>query len=114
MNAEEKKIVATMISIYCRSTHGTKHALCEDCDKLLTYAHQRLENCPFGEEKTTCASCPVHCYKPAMRHKIKEVMRIAGSRMLFLHPIETVKHFYKERKRERHFSRISKATKNKE
>lgn len=111
MNVEEKKVVATMISIYCRSTHHTKNTLCEECDKLLSYAHQRLEKCPFGEEKPTCASCPVHCYKPAMRQEIKEVMRMAGPRMLFLHPIETVKHYYKERKRERDFSKRTKATK---
>lgn len=36
---------------------------------------------------------------------------MAGPRMLFLHPIETVKHYYKERKRERDFSKRTKATK---
>ena len=55
MNVEEKKVVATMISIYCRSTHHTKNTLCEECDKLLSYAHQRLENVPWGR-KPTCAS----------------------------------------------------------
>lgn len=110
MNAGEKKVVSTMIAVYCRSAHGTKTALCEDCNKLLTYAHQRLERCIYGEEKPTCSSCPVHCYKPAMRQKIKEVMRMAGPRMLFLHPIEAVKHFYKERQRDRHFATKTKAT----
>lgn len=111
MNAEEKKIVTRMVSIYCRSAHGSKAQLCNECNALLTYAHQRLEHCPFGEEKPTCASCPIHCYKSGMRLKIKEVMRIAGPRMLFLHPIDAVKHFHKERQRNRHFAAKSKSSK---
>ncbi|MDD4631140.1 MAG: nitrous oxide-stimulated promoter family protein [Proteiniphilum sp.] len=104
MNAEEKKVVTRMVSIYCRSVHGSSTQLCDKCSALLAYAHQRLERCPFGEEKPTCASCPIHCYKPEMRMKIKEIMRTAGPSMFFLHPIDTLKHFYKERQRNRHFA----------
>ncbi|MCE5206569.1 MAG: nitrous oxide-stimulated promoter family protein [Porphyromonadaceae bacterium] len=111
MNADEKKIVTRMVSIYCRLVHGSKTQLCDECDALLTYAHLRLERCPFEEEKPTCASCPVHCYKPDMRQKIKEVMRTAGPRMLFLHPIDTIKHFHKERQRDRHFVAKEKSSK---
>jgi hypothetical protein len=111
MNAEEKKIVTRMVSIYCRSAHGSKEQLCNECNALLSYAHQRLERCPFGEEKPTCASCPIHCYKSGMRLKIKEVMRTAGPRMLFLHPIDAVKHFHKERQRNRHFAAKAKSSK---
>lgn len=111
MNAEEKKIVTRMVSIYCRSAHGSKAQLCDECNALLIYAHQRLERCPFGEEKPTCASCPIHCYKSDMRLKIKEVMRTAGPRMLFLHPIDAIKHFHKERQRNRHFAAKAKLSK---
>ncbi|HBG58820.1 nitrous oxide-stimulated promoter family protein [Proteiniphilum sp. UBA1028] len=110
MNAGEKKVVARMISIYCRSMHGSGKQLCDECNALLTYASQRLERCPYGEEKPTCASCPIHCYKSDMRQKIKEVMRTAGPPMLFLHPIDAVKHFYKERQRDRHFAAKIKST----
>ena len=74
----------------------------------LTAALAEFQYCTVQKDCST--SCPVHCYKPAMRQKIKEVMRMAGPRMLFLHPIETVKHFHKERQRDRHFATKTKAT----
>jgi len=78
VNEGEKKVVTRMVSIYCRSAHDAKEPPCEECKIVLDYALQRLERCPFGEEKPTCASCPIHCYKHDMRLKIKEVMRTAG------------------------------------
>ena len=105
MNDDEKRVVAKMITVYCNAKHNTKNRLCEDCSKLNQYAFERLERCPFGEEKPTCGSCSIHCYKPDMKAKIKKVMRFAGPRMLFLSPIYTVKHFYKEFKRNRSYSK---------
>ncbi len=32
-----------------------------------------------GTEKTFCANCKVHCYKPEMREKIRAVMRFFGA-----------------------------------
>lgn len=101
MNEEEKKVASKMISIYCRSKHGSGIGLCEECITLYNYANQRLERCVFGEEKPTCGSCSVHCYKPDMREKIRNVMRFAGPRMLFLNPIITIKHYHKEYQRKR-------------
>lgn len=101
MNDEEKKVVHKMISLYCNSNHNTKADLCPGCLELKEYAFARLERCPFGENKPTCGSCSIHCYKPAMKKKIKEVMRFAGPRMLLLNPIYTIRHFYKEFKRNR-------------
>ncbi|NTW44191.1 MAG: nitrous oxide-stimulated promoter family protein, partial [Anaerolineaceae bacterium] len=67
-------------------------SLCEDCQALSDYALQRLDKCPYQEGKTTCAKCPVHCYKPAMREKVRIVMRFAGPKMLYRYPILTVNH----------------------
>lgn len=92
-----------MIEIYCRSKHNSNKELCQECRSLELYASQRLETCRFGEEKPTCAVCPVHCYKVGMRMKIKEVMRFAAPRMLFLHPMVTIRHFYLEYKRNRDY-----------
>ncbi|NMB50005.1 MAG: nitrous oxide-stimulated promoter family protein, partial [Bacteroidales bacterium] len=36
---------------------------------------------------------------------IKKVMRFSGPRMLFVHPIATLRHFQKEYKRKRLFNR---------
>ena len=88
----EKRTVAAMIDISCRARHGGGVALCDECARLLAHAHDRLERCPFGEEKPACAHCPVHCYKPAMRQQIKIDMRYAGPRMLYRRPILAVLH----------------------
>ena len=89
----EFTMIAAMLRMYCRSHHGAEHAgLCEDCAALHDYARRRLERCVFGEEKPTCANCTVHCYKPAMRERIKVVMRWAGPRMLWRHPVLAVRH----------------------
>jgi hypothetical protein len=78
--------MAAMLYLYCKDQHGNSLSLCPDCQELLDYATQRLERCPFQEDKTTCAKCPVHCYQPAMRLRIRQVMRYAGPRMLLKHP----------------------------
>jgi len=76
-----------MVGIYCRAHHGTNATLCGKCGSLLAYAFCRLDRCPFGTKKTPCARCRVHCYGPSMRARIKEVMRYAGPRMFWHHPI---------------------------
>lgn len=96
MNEGEKRVVGRMIAIYCRSNHGVALLLCEECASLYHYAVGRLEKCPFGENKPTCVSCPIHCYKKEMRSKIRQVMRFAGPRMLLYHPLDTIRHFYSE------------------
>jgi hypothetical protein len=88
----EKKTVSEMIRIYCRAHHGTSDDLCPQCTELFDYAMCRLDRCPFGADKPTCAKCPIHCYKPQMRDQIRDVMRYAGPRMLLRHPILAVLH----------------------
>jgi len=36
---------------------------------------------------------PVHCYKPARRDEIRQVMRYAGPRMMRAHPVLTLLHW---------------------
>ena len=69
-------------------------SLCPQCQALLDYAHQRLEHCKFGEDKPSCTRCPVHCYKPAMREQILQVMRYSGPRMLLHDPIMAIRHLW--------------------
>ena len=90
--AREKRTIRSMVEVYCRAHHGTTGELCADCTELLDYALGRLDRCPFGANKSTCADCPIHCYKPAMREKVQAVMRYAGPRMLSRHPILAVLH----------------------
>lgn len=88
-------MVEMMIRLYCRRKEGNKE-LCPSCTELLQYAHARLGRCKFGENKTTCRKCPVHCYRPQMKERIREVMRWAGPRMMWHHPIAAVKHMLRE------------------
>lgn len=88
---QEKKTVEFMIRFYCKKKEGNL-SLCPSCKELLQYAHIRLDRCPFGEEKGTCEKCQVHCYKPIFRERMRQVMRFAGPRMLFVAPLLAIKH----------------------
>ncbi len=92
--SREHRTLEAMIRIYCRGQHGkAKRSLCPECEVLAAYAHQRLNRCPFQESKTTCANCPVHCYKTDMREKVRGVMKYAGPRMAYQHPLLALFHF---------------------
>lgn len=92
---DEKEVIKKMIEIYCK---GNKHKIddgtevCNECSKLLDYAHQRVDKCPFMETKTFCSACKVHCYKKDMKEQIRNVMKYSGPRMLFIDPGLTLKH----------------------
>lgn len=85
-----------MIRLYCRRNHPqmgqSKGVLCPECQELADYAKARSQKCPFMETKTFCANCKVHCYRPQMREKIRQVMRFSGPRMLLYHPVLAVWH----------------------
>lgn len=100
----ERKIVSQMISLYCRKKHHTRTALCSECTALDAYARERTDNCPFMETKTFCSNCKVHCYKPDMRAKIREVMRFSGPWMILYHPITAIRHVVESRKEKRNVS----------
>ena len=88
--AREWQTVTAMLHIYCRGQHGSD--LCRDCQELLNYVHLRLDRCRFGAEKPTCAKCPVQCYQRDRREQIKVVMRYSGPKMLWKHPVLSIRH----------------------
>lgn len=90
--AREQRTMAAMMHLWCRRQHGTRGVLCAGCADLLQYAHARLAHCPFGEAKSTCARCPVHCYKADRREAVRMVMRWAGPRMAWRHPVLAIRH----------------------
>ncbi len=98
---KEYKVIEYMIKMYCKGNHNHKKDICEECAELLEYAHVRSQRCPHGKgvdngkilaKKPYCANCPIHCYKPDMREKIRKVMRYSGPRMIFTHPILAMQH----------------------
>jgi hypothetical protein len=108
--AREEKTIAAMIALYCRDNHAADDrdlngtvgdagdGLCPECEELLAYARLRLEKCRYGADKPTCANCETHCYQPAMRERVREVMRYSGPRMLKRHPVLAVAHLVDGRK----------------
>lgn len=97
----ETRIVSQMIAIHCAGKHPKEERtergfcgepLCPDCKALDDYACLRTQRCRRMGEKVSCEACPNHCYAPAMRAQIREVMRYAGPRMLKRHPISAIRH----------------------
>lgn len=82
---KEQETIEKMIHIYCKKNHHTKE-LCPEYRELVNYAKARSQRCPFMAEKTFCAHCKVHCYKPEMRERIRKVMRYSGPRMIIYDP----------------------------
>ena len=100
--ANQKSTIRLMIGMYCSANHRDKAStyhgdkLCGDCGRLLEYALTRLDRCPHGESKPSCRQCKIHCYRSAEREEMRSVMRYAGPRMMFTHPIAAVRHIISE------------------
>ena len=101
----EARTLEAMIGMHCRDQHGTpeerrvRHSVpsAPSCSPTRV----RLAKCPFQEHKTTCAKCPVHCYKPDRREQIRAVMRYAGPRMMLRHPRLAFYHLVIDGRREK-------------
>ena len=91
--AREWQTMTAMVRIYCRDQHQPAGGLCAGCQQFLDYANVRLERCRFGLEKPTCAKCPVHCYQREHREQVRIIMRYAGPRMLWQHPLMSLRHW---------------------
>jgi predicted amidophosphoribosyltransferase len=92
-----------MVEIYCHDHHARGTAgCCGECAEFLDYAERRLEKCPYGESKPTCARCPIHCYKPAQREQARQIMRYAGPRMTLRHPWLALTHLLDKLRRVEH------------
>ncbi|MCK5246872.1 nitrous oxide-stimulated promoter family protein [Candidatus Bipolaricaulota bacterium] len=84
-------MVRLMVELYCKGNHS-RTSLCESCGELLRYAQQQVESCPYGSKKPACRRCTIHCYDADHRDRIRAVMRYAGPRLLFRHPLLAVRH----------------------
>jgi len=94
----EKRTVGIMVKMYCNHNHGKKGSICSECNELIEFANERIEKCVFQNNKPVCSECQIHCYRQEMRDKIKVVMRFAGPRMIFLHPIIGIRHLIDKRR----------------
>jgi hypothetical protein len=92
----ERRTIKAMIGIYCHGRHQRSAGLCGECRQLLAYAMERIDKCGLGQKKPTCAKCSIHCYKPDMREQVRSVMRYAGPRMIWRHPLLAIMHYIDE------------------
>ena len=95
----EKETIKAMVNLYCGDKHQSRESLCPECKVFLEYANNRLDNCPFQEEKTTCAKCPIHCYEPEMRDVARKIMAYSGPKLIWHHPILAIKHLFDRRRK---------------
>jgi hypothetical protein len=92
-----------MVGLYCQAHHASSGARpCPRCVEFLDYAACRLDKCPYGEDKPTCANCPIHCYKKSPREFARAVMRYAGPRMMIRHPWLALMHLIDGRRKVAH------------
>jgi len=112
----DTRLLGDFTGIYCRGKHrGAARApiasdgvvlgvygrrapvVCEECAELLVYAEQRRAFCP-KDPKPFCSTCDTHCYKPAMREYMRDVMRYAGPRSMFHgYAVQGVRHLIESR-----------------
>lgn len=93
----ELNTIVVMTKLYCQTHHEA--CLCEDCQALIEHAQQKLDRCVYGQDKPACKKCPIHCYKPKRRQQAQAIMRYAGPKMLFKHPILAIIHLVKQTKK---------------
>jgi hypothetical protein len=99
----EHATLTSMAVIYCGDHHkAARGELCEQCSSLMVYSERRLQKCPYGQAKPTCANCPIHCYKKRQRQEVRRIMRYAGPRMIWRHPIRAITHSFDKLRRVLH------------
>ena len=71
-----------------------------ECAALDSLCHGRgVEQVPvYGDQDLLLQLLSVHCYKPDMREKIREIMRFSGPRMIFHHPMTAITHVIETKK----------------
>ncbi|HET6498050.1 MAG TPA: nitrous oxide-stimulated promoter family protein [Coriobacteriia bacterium] len=117
----DTRLLGDFAVIYCRDNHhGAERArldsdaaslgaygrtppvVCDRCAGLLRYAERRRAFCP-KDPKPFCSHCDTHCYAPAEREFMREVMRYSGPRSITRgHALDSLRHLLAERRARRH------------
>lgn len=95
---KDKKTLEFMINIYCEKKHKLGLNKCSKCQELYEYAANRLDKCKFGENKTSCKKCTIHCFHSEKREQIKKVMRFSCPRIIFYRPHHYIRYIIKPKK----------------
>jgi predicted amidophosphoribosyltransferase len=90
----EKVTILKMVKIYCARFHKPDGELCAECQDLAEYAVECVMRCRYGEDKPACGLCPTNCFSGDSYTRIAAIMRYAGPRMLYKHPLLAFSHIY--------------------
>jgi len=94
---KDAKILKKFVSVYCNKNHADREknesGYCDECFEVLNYALKRDEKCPL-DPKPKCKDCKIHCYKPEMRQKIKEIMKFSGIYFIKRGRLDWVFHYF--------------------
>jgi hypothetical protein len=105
------RILARFIQVYCHAKHprqggdrvelpaelqpawGTKRTICAECSELLEHGIKKRSLCPLNP-KPSCKNCHIHCYGPAYRQKIREIMAFSGKWLLLRGRVDYLWHYF--------------------
>jgi len=108
---KDLKVLAQFTAVYCQAHHPgprqalaitapamravplEKYPLCSDCAAFLAYACERRLRCPL-DDKPACKHCPVHCYRPGHREKVREIMRFSGRYLIRRGRLDLLWHYF--------------------
>lgn len=108
---KDLRVLVTFTAVYCRHHHDAprtgadvganacsplvdgRYEVCDDCREFLAYAVARRMHCPL-DPKPVCKHCPVHCYKPDYRQRVKDVMRFSGKHLLLRGRLDLLWHYF--------------------
>jgi hypothetical protein len=109
MNKETKDfhVLAQFASVYCDAHHpaierqaadlgiptAAGFSYCAECLDFLRYAMERRRRCPL-DPKPACKACPVHCYRPGHREKVREIMRFSGLTLIKRGRFDLLWHYF--------------------
>lgn len=104
-------VLGKFVEVYCEKHHGDalrepftvggidvsgttlgKRMMCVECRSLLRHAVAKRARCPL-QPKPACRVCPVHCYAPKMREKIRKVMAFSGRHLMLRGHLHLLFHF---------------------
>ena len=90
--AREQETILKMVSIYCNRFHRPDDGVCSECRELMEYASQCISACTYGAHKPVCGRCPTNCFRDDRYARVVAIMRYAGPRMLYKHPLLALSH----------------------
>ena len=80
---EPKKEQVLEVFYETKSLCSLPYCLCDKCETLLHYAHERLCECSL-EPKPSCRKCLNPCYEKSISKQMAKIMRYSGIRLGFV------------------------------